>query len=348
MGAPHLTFFCELDSQSLQALLTDSLISDLVELKAAVSLGILDHSPERAEVVRRLNEAGIPVTAWLLLPREQGYWFNLRNADLAAQSYAELKRWTEANSLSWQAVGLDIEPDINELERLSAGKLRMLPMLLKRAVQGEVLRNGQRAYHQLSDQIRADRYRVESYQFFLIADERLARSTLVQRVTGIVDIPVDREVWMLYTSFWRSTNPERGGLLGPGMLNSYGPEADAIGLGSTGGGVETHIGDQRPLSWDEFARDLRLAYYWTQEIYIFSLEGCVRQGFLEKLKDFIWDQPILLPEVSTDRVNDWRKAFQGVLWFSTHLQWVLGFSAAVGFFICALRRLLKQRGRRIA
>ena len=78
---PRLTFFCELEADALETLFADSsVIDNLVTLEASVSLGILDLSPGRAAVVRRLNEAGIPVIAWQLLPKEQGYWFNLGNA----------------------------------------------------------------------------------------------------------------------------------------------------------------------------------------------------------------------------------------------------------------------------
>jgi hypothetical protein len=79
MPVPRLTFFCELETADLQALFEDgSVIEDLQSLNAAVSLGLLDLKPERAEIVRRLNRAGLPVTAWLLLPKEQGYYSCLK------------------------------------------------------------------------------------------------------------------------------------------------------------------------------------------------------------------------------------------------------------------------------
>ena len=56
-------------------------------------------------------------------------------------------------------------------------------------------------------------------------------------MAGLVDIEVDREVWMLYTSFVRPN--------GAGVLASYAPEAQSVGLGSTGGGVELGAGDVR-------------------------------------------------------------------------------------------------------
>lgn len=56
------------------------------------------------------------------------------------------------------------------------------------------------------NQIPADGWPVENYQFPLIADERQARSTLLQRL-ALVDAATGREVWMLYSSFMRTLGP---------------------------------------------------------------------------------------------------------------------------------------------
>src|ERR1700733_14460574 len=66
---PRLEFACELATEQLQSLFSKpDVIDDLRQLNAALSLSLIDLSPGRAGVVRRLNEAGIPVTAWLALP----------------------------------------------------------------------------------------------------------------------------------------------------------------------------------------------------------------------------------------------------------------------------------------
>ena len=76
---------------------------------------------------------------------------------------------------------------------------------------------------------------------------------------------------MQYTSFMPT--------LGPGLLWSYGPEARALAVGTTGGGPDIPGHPQfSPLSWEELARDLRLARYWSDDLFIHSLEGCVWQG----------------------------------------------------------------------
>jgi hypothetical protein len=66
----NLIFGCELQTDELQDLFSaPEVLDSLVELGASVSLGRLDLSAGRAEVVRQLNSTGVPVTTWLLLPQ---------------------------------------------------------------------------------------------------------------------------------------------------------------------------------------------------------------------------------------------------------------------------------------
>ena len=107
----------------------------------------------------------------------------------------------------------------------------------------------------------------------------------------------DREVWILYSSFLRG--------LGPGLIWAYGPQTQAIAVGTTGGGPDIPGSPQMPvLSCEELAHDLRLARHYCDQILIHSLEGCVWQGFLPRLRSLEWadearppqrDQPLLLP-----------------------------------------------------
>jgi hypothetical protein len=340
MVPPRLTFYSELDPGPLQSLFDDRTIVELAELKANLSLGILDLSGERAAVVQRLNQAGVPVIAWLLLPKEDGYWFNLDNAPQAANRYLEFKNWTVQNGLKWTGIGLDIEPDIRDLTLLPQRKWRMLPGLLKHAWERKRYQAGRSAYLDLIAQIHADGYPVESYQFPMMVDERRAGSTLLQRMSGIVDLPVDREVWMLYSSLLRP--------YGPGMLTSYAPEAQSIAIGVTGGGGDSGLPLPEPLTWEEFGRDLRLSWYWCNDLYIFSLEGCVQQGFLERLKTFEWDQPVLLPGESQAQVDSWRAGLRTALWVSAHFTALL--LALAGLFLLwkGLSRYFKLSRKKIS
>ena len=335
MAAPHLTFYTELDKEALQALFDESLIEDLKSMRAAISLGILDLSPERAGVVQQLNQAGIPVVAWLLLPEGSGYWFNLDNALEAEAFYKAFRVWTDQHKLQWKGIGLDIEPDIRVARQWVKNKWRVLPKLLRDVLNFSRLKSARKAYRRLIADIHSDGYTVESYQHFFIEDERRAGSTLIQRVLGIVDLPVDREVWMLYSSSLRPNSA--------GILWSYAPQAQAIGLGSTGGGVQSSTDQRALLKWGELARDLRLAWYWSNELYIFSLEGCVEQGFIERLKTFEWDQPILFPEEMAEKVNAWRGVLHSILWLSSHFAQLLLGLAGTFFVYRRLRHFILNR-----
>jgi hypothetical protein len=278
---PQLAFACELDSARLPAMFADSSVTDdLLALGARVALMCSDFSDERAGVVRRLNAAGVPVTGIPLLPLAEGYYFTTDNADQAAGSYQHFMAWTARHELAWDGVGLDTEPDARIFLQIMQGPWGLVPMLVPRLLDRARPTRARAAYQALVEQIRADGWRVENYQFPLIADERQAGSTLLQRL-ALVDVGTDREVWMLYSSFMRA--------LGPGLIWAYGPEAPAIAVGTTGGGPDIPGSPQMPtLNWEELAGDLRLARHFCDQILIHSLEGCVWQGFLPGLRSFEW------------------------------------------------------------
>lgn len=302
----EITFFCELRAQELKKLFEDRFVfDDLKTLNAGLSLGILDLSPERANVVRKLNRMGIPVTAWLLLPEEQGYWFNLGNYLEATERYQEFRTWSAENQLEWAAVGLDIEADINEMKGLTDDRGTIVQKAFKRLRDTKGYRLAKKNYEALVAQIHADGYLVESYHFPLIMDDRESGSTVLQRVAGLVDVAVDREVLMLYSSFFRPH--------GQSILWSYAQKAQAIGIGNTGGGVQTGGLENVPyLTWEEFATDLRLARRSGKPIYVFSLEGCVQQGYLPRLVTFDWQAEVDLP--ATALVSAGRSGLRGLLW----------------------------------
>lgn len=307
--AAQLTFFCELDSGRLSDLFTEPKVMDfLVNTRSAVSLGILDLSDQRANIVQELNQAGVPVTAWLLLPKEEGYWFNLDNAPQAVARYARFQEWTSRHDLKWARIGLDIEPDLQSIQSISKKRWAGARKLFNQAFRASRLRDGARIYHELINCIHASGYLVEAYHFPFLIDERIAQSTILQRLSGLVDLPeVDHEAFMLYSSFTRPW--------GQGMLWSYGPESEVIAVGSTGGGVELDgVLDIPPLNWAELQTDLLLANQHTPFIYIFSLEGCVGQNFLPLLADFDWHQPVQVPYRAAQKAEEVRKTLRRALW----------------------------------
>jgi hypothetical protein len=277
-GPLRLSFFCELGAADLARLFADDrLIQMLRQLGATVTLGLVDLSAERAAVVRRLNAAGVDTAAWLLLPEEGGYWCNAHNAGEAWERYGDFVAWTRGHGLRWSRVGIDIEPNIDEVRavrRSPFALLRALPRIFR------CIAENREMYQGLVRRIHADGYPVDAYVFPFIHTEREAGTEALQRITGMIDLKVDREIVMLYTSFARPH--------GHGFLDFYARHFPAVAVGVTGGGVEEGLDPPPPLTWDELARDLRLARRHTDDIHIFSLEGCVEQGFMEPLVDFSW------------------------------------------------------------
>ena len=332
--APKITFACELDSQRVPDLFANpDVIQFLQDTRSGVSLGILDLSNERADVVRCLNEAGVPVTAWLLLPKDQGYWFNLDNHVQAAARYEQFRVWTAENDLRWARIGLDIEPDLSAVQLISKYPRAGAQRLMRHAFNFPRLRRGVRAYRSLVEQIHRDGYPVETYQFPFIVDERMARSNVLQRMTGLIDLPeADHEVLMLYSSITRPW--------GQGILWNYGRQAQGIGIGITGGGVNLEGAlSTPPLNWAELQTDLLLARQLTEEIFVFSLEGCVQQNFLPLLREMNWQQAVPIPVYEARRAENVRRLFQRGLWLAARPAWMLfGLALAISAVTALWRR----------
>ena len=274
-----LTFFCELPSDRLTALFADpALMPLLAQHRCGVAMGLVDLTPARADVVHQLHAAGVPVTAWLLLEERDGYWLTLDNVAAARKRWREVQVWAKTHALQFTCAGLDVEAPHDDAVALVDMPFLTLARLLW-------LRRSRRAWqtamddlHDLVREIRADIGEVETYQFPFIADERAARSTLLQRILGIADLRVDREVLMLY----RSVLPDPWGAA---LVSAYGPHAEAIAVGITGGGVEALEATFRPRELDlaQTLQELALARRHTNRLYVFSLEGCIAQGWLAEL-----------------------------------------------------------------
>lgn len=273
-----LTYFVELPGDRAAELFARSgVLESLQRQQAGVALAMLDLSEDRRELMAELARRQIPITAWLLLSKEEGYWLTVDNPGAATARYREVRDWAREAGLPIICFGLDVEtPLADSLDLFEQGRKALWRLLSERRGRAEV-REGARAYDVLLDEIRRDGHAVESYQFPLIVDERRARSTLLQRALGFVDVKTDREVLMLY----RTLLPAPFDAV---LIDAFGPEADAIAVGITGGGVDFVLEQTgRLLDYDSLVADLRRAGRYTRNRYIFSLEGCVDAGYFERL-----------------------------------------------------------------
>ena len=95
--------------------------------------------------------------------------------------------------VGWAGIGLDIEPNIQDFATLRQGsKWHLFLTLLGRYVDVRRVREAKYTYSALIREIRSQGYQVETYQFPFIADERAVRSSVLERLTGIVDVRGDR------------------------------------------------------------------------------------------------------------------------------------------------------------
>jgi len=289
LGRPQIIFFSELDGTALGQLLDEpGPLAELASGDYSVAIAIRETSPEATTVVRRLNQHHIPVVAWLHLPPDEGFWFNLQNYPQAVERYRAFRAWARAEELRFQAVGLDIEPPVSELNRIQRWGLRDLTRRLWLARENVLYPAARAAYADLIAEIHHDGYEVHTYQLPILADDRRAGTTLVQRSLDVIDLPSDVEVLMCYSSV---PLDRLGNDLGGALITSYGPAADSIGVGSVGSGADADSGAEGlpPLSWDALERDLLLAAHHTDTIYLFSLEGCVERGLLPRIGAIDWD-----------------------------------------------------------
>ncbi|PIE18039.1 MAG: hypothetical protein CSA65_06295 [Proteobacteria bacterium] len=295
-----LTYFVELAGAPLRELLErPGVLDGLSRQGAGLALAMLDTDEERREAIAELEAWEIPYTAWLVLPRDDGYWLSADNPQVATNRYHELRDWFAAADQRPISYGLDVEtPIADSVDLFQQGQKALMRLLASRRSR-EHLRDAARAYDALLDEMRVDGHGVESYQFPLIVDERRARSQLLQRVLGFVDIKTDREVLMLY----RTLLPRPVDAL---LVDAFGPEADAIAVGITGGGVGfvlEHTG--RLLSYEELCSDLCRAMRYTRNLYVFSLEGCVEAGFFDQLTGLVLEPRAPAFGASLARVARW-------------------------------------------
>ncbi|MBA4374986.1 MAG: hypothetical protein C0401_02285 [Anaerolinea sp.] len=321
MPKPSITFFCELETPDLKVLFSDSkVMKDLSSLNANVSLGLLDLSMERADIVKKLTRAGIPITAWLLLPKSEGYWTNLDTIQDAIRQYFKFKEWRNKHKLEISVIGLDIEPKLDTVLALGKNPVSQFKQIARRYFSGKRYASNEVDTRALMQMIRSDGFAVETYQFPIVVDERAARSNFFTKILGILPLPSDREVLMLYSSFFP--------YYADSILWSYAQHAKAVGIGSTGGGVELEgLPPLKVLRWIDLKRDLLLASQAVNHLYIFSLEGCIKNNYMDRFIELDWSTQVIPPTRTAMGVSLVRRVGQVVLCLLSHpfeaLAWIL-------------------------
>jgi hypothetical protein len=293
-------------------------ISQLQALHAGLAVEISDFTPERAQAVRKLNEAGIPLTAWLVMSREQGHYLNGLNAPEAEERFTQFEQWTKENGLKWGAVGLDIEPNFDQLKEAGRHKGSFLWLMIKRFFDYGQVERGRKAYAGLIQRIRAAGYPVQTYQMPFLAEERAVHSTLIERLFGIVDARSDDEVLMAYSSFNHAAG---GGIpLIYGRQSKGGPQTQTLAVGTT---LDDKAAGLTALSWEEFSRDLIVAGHFSHVVGVYSLEGCIRQSYLPRMALLDWSQTVTIPADQVAAAQTFDKHLRHAIWIFSRLPYVV-------------------------
>lgn len=335
LGGPSLIFTTTLPGHELLALLErPGVCAHLHDMRAGVAIGLGVLDADTAQAARVLLAADIPTVAWLMLPPESGYALGLRNYPQASEYYHAFQHWARAEDLHFSAIGLEIvaPPDVARLEDLTTRHIIERLWLGRENALYEPARN---AFVELFAAIRQDGYEVHTYQLPVIADDRRAGTTLIQRSLDIVDLPADVEVLLCSSNVpFRWLRHDLGGAL----IASYGPAADAIGIG----GIDDEIddGERNSLPWHAIERDLLLANEYTDTVYVESLEGCVQRDLLPLIARLPWGAPVKPGRLRLLLIQMLRGLAQGVLLVTRF--GVQGF-AWMGWLLAAL---LWLRGRR--
>lgn len=338
---PRLIFFTRLEPAPLQEMLAhDSLLDELVLHSHGLAVAMIDLTDGLAEVIRQLNTHGIYTVAWLLLPMDDGCWFNAQNYPQAIEHYRAFRAWAYEHRLHIDAVGMDIKPPIQDVKRVLQRRLWEITWRL--AHDNVLYPTACMAYSALAEEIRRDGYPLHTYQLPVVADDRRAGTTLMQRMLDVVDIPSDVEVFMCFSSLpVENLQDDMGGSL----IMSYRSATDSIAIGSVGTtSVHDGIGEKLlPLSWESFQRDLLLAARYTDTLYVFSLEGCVESGFLPNIARMDWSSEAQAITHRRLLVDGARSALFAMLLGARFYRTIFALSGWVVAFVLLLRRLKQHQ-----
>lgn len=110
--------------------------------------------------------------------------------------------------------------------------------------------------------------------------------------------------------------------VGAGVIWFLGRDTQAIAIGSTEGDSAPGSGSGPPEGM-EFSRGLVGSSHFTKEIGVYGLEGCVRQGFLTRLKTMNWGQPVGIPTEFVLRAEIIGFVSRSALWIASNLSYFL-------------------------
>lgn len=194
----RLSWMTDLPSAHLYQMLSDSSMqADLAMLKPTIRMGMVDLDSSRLELIKLLDSLEVPMTAWLLLPNEEGKSLDWKQSERAKQRYEEFLQWTHDHQLNWSGIALAVVPDAKEQEWLDGQRSRYAEHLFSRMYEEEDLLASRVGYQNLIHQMQADGYLVELYMPAYHLDAQKAGSSATQWITGVPILEADVQIPML-------------------------------------------------------------------------------------------------------------------------------------------------------
>ena len=257
------------------AIVEPSLLADLAGRRIDLLVAVTPPTVSRAAaLVGACRAAGVGIGLWPMVDERDGRWPSAANAALFARFCRELMAGLRAAGALPDEIALDLEPPIDRVRGMLAGRARALFQLPDP--------DGGRALAGLVDELRGDAVRVSAAVTPLVMLPSGLASRGWQRLLGtpVDGVGFDAVNAMAYTSLFEGYS--RGALRRPDALAllraiaatcaaRWGPSA-AISLGVVGLGA---LGDERAYrSPRELAEDVAVAEAaGIEEVVLFALDG---------------------------------------------------------------------------
>lgn len=324
----QLTYMYDVPTAELGRCFDEQLLAHLGVQGVRVVLALRDYSNERAELVRRLNRARIAVVAWLV--HADHHDFHMHDAPAVQARYDAFMQWSTQHGLGWDAVALDIEPDIRDTVRFGDEPTVDLATLVRRVGDRWHIDAATTAYREVVAQMQAAGFVVELFEIPFVRDDRVSGTTIARRLLGLPDIAANRTVMQLQSSYVRP--------YGPGLIAAYAPEASSVMLGSMRGDAHN-----RALSDSELLRDLaHVTACGVTNIYIADMQAAVLSPDLANaIAERAWVTKTLPPpDEYYQQVARMRAGVRALLWAGARPAVLLPLLIPV---LLLVRRMLRTR-----
>jgi len=100
----------------------------------------------------------------------------------------------------------------------------------------------------------------------------------------------------------------------------YGPQTQTLAVGITS---DDKAAGLTGLSWDEFSRDLIVGAHFSRVVGVYSLEGCIRYGYLPRMIALDWGQTVTIPAGQVAAAQKFDKHARHAIWICSRLPYVV-------------------------